>query len=729
MKSDNKKATALIIFVLSIPLSNIKANNHHLKKTIVERSLQRNPSPISFPNFCFRISSTPDQLRQDKLSQEIKTISSLLDCEKIQENGLENEETIIQIDKNIYPMITFPSSRDFISSLIKFNQRIFPINTLGNMIAIDGISIDRLLQNKKGIWKIKRIIQRLRSTVKKNNDDKNRIGSLAKKSGAILLLALLEAACEPLVGIEKNKKQEPGNPAKSFELNLQQVASSHYTFYEFDNPLLSDGVIHLQPGDTLYQGTLYAHDGAKVPIHVLLSPSADIDRILIQINGGTGTDARFSLRNYNHKASVMVSMRGLHPEDIRQAECPLGTGLVNCLKNVPYLKQVNPKDNGKDVVNVMRIILGEMGRLQIDGRVLDHSFFGVQDRKFNMETGSYGATILGYALENPRLPAIGRIFIEGPSSPGEYVISDGLRNTNVAVHNMLDSIGMNETEKQNFLDVMKARHNSPRSTCDPSLRTVVNEDCLSSSMLFEYLQVRYEQIATSPFGINNQLESLKNELTDIPTTDATGTTHMNAVLRIYNSDGIRRHATSWEMSKWDILTSNGIITPDGIAPSIIPGFTSRIGQICSAYINRRDGDSQARFNAAKKLSSNNPFWYGFLIAYRDMLSICPRIARNLKTGIETPDASSMDVNVEAFVQYGAGTDEKHHINDMYEMASYIDSSSIIRNVYRWDHLQGGAGPRFSHCLFNLITATFDTETANLSTELDNIITSHCGLNP
>ncbi len=529
--------------------------------------------------------------------------------------------------------------------------------------------------------------------------------------------------------------QERGPFAAIPHLDLTRVGTDNYVFQEFDNPLDQSGdilpseTLHI-PGATFYRGALSTYDYSKVPVYVALVPSASIDRVLIQINGGTGTDPRYFMNNFNHKAVVMISMRGLHYNDIHEVECPLGVNLISCLKQVSYLKKVNPKDNGRDIVGLMRVILGEIGNFKVDNQPRDHSFFGVTNHTFNIETGSYGATLLGYALAEQNLPTIGRIFIEGPSSPSEHVISDGFRNTKVALTNLMNSLSMTETEKTSFIDTLKARHSAPREVCSLDLSQPITHDCLSSAMIFDYLKYRYEQIAdeadrTSDTVVNNQLRELKDDLLAIPSSEATGGSELVAVKKIYSSYFLSprvRSQTTWAKAKFDLLSANSPF--NGF---VAPGFTSRIGQICSAYISRHDGDSQNRFNTQRNKSENNPYWYGFLINYRDLLQICPQIETNLKTGITVPDSSSLSLNVEALVQYGAGTDEKHHEDDITEMASYISPNSLIRSVYRYDHIQGGSGPRYNDCFFNLRRALFESSDSSLSTTLDNIISNSCGL--
>ena len=397
-----------------------------------------------------------------------------------------------------------------------------------------------------------------------------------------------------------------GSGHHELKLEFVKVAEDTYQFREFDDVF---GNMPRQreievAGGTFYQGTLSAHDGAKVRVYAVIVPNAPIDRILVKVNGGTGTDSRFALQNYNHKAIVMVSMRGLHLEhNIRDGECSTGETMVECLKKVPWLKQVNPKDNGIDMVSVMRIIKGEVGSMVVDGQTQDRSFFEAEGIPFNVTTGSYGATILAYALARPNLPALGRIFLDGPSSPSEKVISDGFRNSNVALNNFLDAIGMSSSEKSGFLQVMKDRHTAHHDDCDVS-QTTASKDCLSSAMLFNYGLGEYEDLIkqTSP-----DFSTLKANLLAI--TSAEITSDLTPVNAIYGQlEPGDRAVSRWEQAKFDFTRGEGAGKQSG--------FTSRVGQICTAYINRKNGDSLSRFNTEKAKADNDPYWYGFLINYR-----------------------------------------------------------------------------------------------------------------
>ena len=216
------------------------------------------------------------------------------------------------------------------------------------------------------------------------------------------LLPLLLASCLNI--ISKTASPPASSSTRPPRLILERETAT--TFQGFDG--LFGVYLDVENYDvingTIYNGRFETSNGLKLSVHAALVPTAIHDRILIRINGGTGTDARYSLANFSHKAVVTISMRGLYRDEIKEHECELGEKLIDCLKTTPLLPQYNPLDNSKDIVDVMRIILGEMGEFTVDGAQKDHSFFGVNDRIFNVETGSYGATLLAYSLTLSDLP-------------------------------------------------------------------------------------------------------------------------------------------------------------------------------------------------------------------------------------------------------------------------------------------------------------------------------------
>ncbi len=545
---------------------------------------------------------------------------------------------------------------------------------------------------------------------------------LLKSTFTYLLLCLIV-----INSCSGKKGTESSSATTTLRLNLKNITLPH-TWQPFDNPLgktnseLPPQTLNLQGLTTLYGGELKTHDSFETTVFVGLFPSASINRVLLQVNGGTATDPRESFKNHNHKIAVIISMRGLHYNDIRSQECTLNTQLSTCLNNVSYLQKVNPLDNGKDIVNLMKIILGTAGSVYVDNTKRTDLFnITGGDNKINIETGSFGATLLGYALAQPDLPttSIGRIFIEGPSSPSENVITDGFRNNQVYTDNLLTAIGMDSTEKTNFINVLKARHTSFNTTCDPSLQTNPTADCLSTAAIYKYMIDEYEDITQYPDGdssIANDLATLKANLIAISTTDSSSdATGLAAVVEVYtNSES--RSITSWDDSKRDFTQVN----------RKEEGFTSRVALICSSYINRQNGDSLAAFNTAKADSNNDPYWYGFLIAFRDFLNLCPQIENNLTANIAIPNISNINLNIEALVQYGAGIDEKHHQSEITEMQGYIDNTtSVIKSFYQRNATQGGSSIDNENCREDLERVTFEGNLNNLASGIDSVIAASC----
>ena len=199
----------IFTFILSVSLSNTDRLNHFTQEPM------RREFRTSFPH-CFGMS----------LKNQLKPSVFLpIDCETSNES-IEDERIIVQIDEDIVQTITsHRSSLNLYSPLVDFNQRFLSSYILRNMISIDGIYINRLSQNKTGILKIRKVIRSLRSivAVKKNRkgSDGNKIGSWAKKGGAFLLLALLEA-CELVIELDEDepKESEPSRFEESLYTKL-----------------------------------------------------------------------------------------------------------------------------------------------------------------------------------------------------------------------------------------------------------------------------------------------------------------------------------------------------------------------------------------------------------------------------------------------------------------------------------------------------------------------------
>lgn len=562
------------------------------------------------------------------------------------------------------------------------------------------------------------------------------------------LLSLLLAGCSDS---SSNRGENPNT------LTLREVARDTLTFRTFDDPMASEIEVTLTSA-TFYRGQWTGFDRLRTEIYVVTNPRGTISRILLGINGGTGTDPRFFLDSiYEHQAMLFFSQRGLHPNDLLN-ECPLGQGLVDCLLDLPDLRDFDPESNGRDWQNMVRFLSSALTvSTATDGtdtstataiaaqevrRILGPAF-DASDPLFNVVTGSYGATILAYALEHsqdfPEPLSLGRIFIDGPSSPGEFVITDGFRNGREAVTNFLDAIEMLDADQARFLNALRVRHTAPASTPTSDARYDPN-DGLSASHIFHHMLKRYDEIGrlTSAAERQSAIAALRTTLVDVANGDATATTRE----AISNSDLLslfEQSQTKWEFHLIDLTASTTVaVTVDGteittgtfsarlLGGRRSLGFTQRIAQICSAYVIRENGDSRERFEAALAQDANNPYWYGFLISYRQILDVCEDARGNIRNGIVIPDGATLNIDAEAIVQYGAGLDEKHHQEDIMEMESYFSSDTIVESIYVSDQLQGGTGPFHQGCLENLIAATFETTlTTTLSAAIDAVNTADC----
>ena len=180
---------------------------------------------------------------------------------------------------------------------------------------------------------------------------------------------------------------------------------------------------------------------------------------------------------------------------------------------------------------------------------------------------------------------------------------------------MMVAMGMSESEQTAFIGVMRARYDAPHATC-PELDSTpgVDQDCLSAAMIWEYLKSNYQDTSSG-------LSGLKDDLVGILATDMGG--NQGLVTKIRNASGMARDWTTWDASKFDFTSAGSFVHGQKVA-----GFASRVGQICSAYINRQNGDSWSRFNKEKEKDEtanedDNPYGYGFLVAYRVFLDVCP----------------------------------------------------------------------------------------------------------
>lgn len=395
---------------------------------------------------------------------------------------------------------------------------------------------------------------------------------------------------------------------------------------------------------TVYVGEYYA--AGLPPLRYILgvSPSAGIDRLLVVVNGGTGTaieyvaDGRFGAEGGSHKAVLVVGHRGMSAADLEE-ECALGPGLVECLLRHPTLRTFNPRQNGEDLNRLVPLI---QRTEEVRAALSD------PDGPVDLETSSYGATILGYSLSDARYPppALRNVSIDGPSEPREAVITSGIANSKRFFGNLLAyraTLPPPDGDPPYALEDLAAelRRNSDRHVGD----------------FFDRLVERWESAETA------EAVSLMNEFIRAP-------------------DRSRYYQDDWDAEHKLELLSGSVPGTD-----VSAGFTSRIGLICSSYINRaNDPDSRQRYEAALG-GPDGVFRYGFLNRYRDLLTICDRASGNVAS--LTAPSGSGSVRANAVLSYAGAMDVKHDPLEADAMLAYFGGTAAKHRVVEPYNAQGG----------------------------------------
>lgn len=521
-------------------------------------------------------------------------------------------------------------------------------------------------------------------------------------------------------------------------LSLERVSQNTLEFKPFDvvDPMTTTVSVTLA-GATFYRGELIGFDMLKVDVYAVVNPAGSISsRTLVYIAGDTGFDPRFMLdRVHNHRIMFVLSQRGLHPDDLMN-ECPLGSGFVNCLLTTSDLADFNPDINGNDLIDLVSELANTNGILNIDDTTTTiGAFLGdaidPDNIRFNIATDSYGATIFGYALTRPlpRTVSWGRIFIDGPLSPSNVLISDGFSNSRNVLGNLMDVYEMSAAQQSAFLDVLRQRHTAPSAFPSTDDRHDA-DDPLSSAQIIRYMFNTFNALGASTMTsaqITQALGDARALLVSI-TTGTSGAGQRNSIRNAAVLNDRDRAETRWELHIADFLASATTMTalavPEG---SRVLGVTQRTAQLCAAYISRVGGDSQTRFDTALALGSNDPYWYGFYIMHRQLLSICPQIRDNTRNDLTVPSIAGLSINAEAIVQYGAGLDERGSMRDITEIMGYFSDTIIRESVYVDNQLRSGGGPFHQECLSNLIEATYEQPLSGLAAAIDTVRTDNCGL--
>ena len=364
----------------------------------------------------------------------------------------------------------------------------------------------------------------------------------------------------------------------------------------------------------------------------------EIDRLLVVINGGTGTPIEYTVESEFptgvHRAVLVIGHRGMSSSDLERG-CALGRGLIECLKQHRAFPTFNPLQSGEDVNRLIPLI-----RNSAEVRAVLTDPGGAVD----LYTESYGATILGYALSNAEFPhpALRNVVIDGPSEPNELVITSGIANAKRFFANLLE---------------YRAAHDpaaTPYTISDLAAELARNRD-RHVGTLFDDLNDAWE--ASNP----DAAVALMNQFIQTP--------------EAYYEHG------------WDSNYKLSLLQEQPFSPIVMAAFTSRIGYICSSYVNRtNDPDTSNRFREALA-ESDGVFRYGFLIKYRDLLSICPQLGERLEPLTAPSGRNAVAAN--AVLAYGGAMDVKHAPEEVDAMLAYFSGAAAKHRIVERYNAQGG----------------------------------------
>ena len=460
--------------------------------------------------------------------------------------------------------------------------------------------------------------------------------SRPRRSFSLLLFVFLLSACGS--GDSRDPADTPASvPSSAASIRHLSVHTEDFT----PAPPVSLNKVGI--GDyTTYLGEYYVTGLPPLRYALGISSSADIDRLLVVINGGTGSPVEYVVEGLFgddlHKAILIVGHRGMSAGDLER-ECVLGTGLIECLKRHPTLRTFNPRQNGEDVNRLIALI---RRTAEVRAALSD------PDGPVDLQTDSYGATILGYSLSNARypLPALMNVSINGPSEPNELVITSGIENSKRFLNNLL----------------------AYRATLSPP----------DSEPPYAMEDLTAELRRNSDRHIGDFFDRLVEHWDDSEPAEAISL--MNEFIRA--SDKSRYYQDDWNADhKFDLLSSSAP------RPELTAGFTSRIGLICSSYINRANNpDGRERYEAALD-GSDGVFRYGFLNKYRELLTICDRISGNVASLTAPAGSGSVDAN--AVLSYAGAMDDKHDPREVDAMLDYFSGTATKHRVVERYNAQGG----------------------------------------
>ena len=440
----------------------------------------------------------------------------------------------------------------------------------------------------------------------------------------------------------------------------------------------------------LYSGTYSAPDDVSIDVWVSVREMntegivGTVNRMGVIIQGGTGVEVTHLLGDDKglHTLWVAINYRGSSIANFTaEWECIPGAEFISCLKEHDTFSKINPKLNAQDANSVIRLFTDDDGEITVDGVTMKASDFvpaGTIRSPINLYTNSFGGVIVSYMLAEENRPELHNVFFEQVTVPNESPISDGLNNA-ARMMDILFSACENDTTscsvaypdiRVNFRDFMDTYH---------STAIEIDGEQVYAGGVFDRIVSIID---------NSKVGKAIRYIGEIAKAHANGDTVINIGYgpERYNGQLGEQPRATYGLPQLD--GDNWPAFLQGIGYDFFPGITNRTAMICSFGINRATSpDSLSRYNEVKgeELSGDTGgtkemFGYGFLVAYRTFLRVCPQLIE--QTGrLELPDAS--DIEAKNVIVYRGGLDIKHYFNpdpSQDEIMAYFTSSQDHRRV-------------------------------------------------
>ena len=485
-------------------------------------------------------------------------------------------------------------------------------------------------------------------------------------------------------------------------VNDDDLLSSSRTLSDFDHV------------GTVYKGFYTATDGAKTEVYISLRNSAPIDRLGLRIQGGTGAPAYHILNGDEGKHQVWVSIgqRGASKGDIvKEKECFPGEQFVSCLKNHDIFSKITPQKNASDVAFILEILTQDS--FQIDGTSKTaQDFFpqGLKTDAYDLLTSSFGGVILGYLLEEPNAPRLHNVFLDKVTGPSEN-ISDGPKLASRMLNHLFTACEKDSTCNSQFANI-RTNFESFMNRYKDSPFTLNGQADTYASLIFDHIihMIEVEHKVGKAIKYIGEIANKHTASTITTTVTPDKSFIANGKTNIPSQDyGLPSFTHS--QSEWSTLLKK-------FGYDFFPGITNRTAMICSfAFYRNQDPDSLTKLNNILSDNMYSPYPYGFLMAYRKFLNLCPKLS-SLFSKRSVPTVTGVDAN-KVLVFFG-GLDVKHTLGDANEMVSYFkkEKTTLIQQKYT-----GQGGGQNGHCASSVRDKFWEKPDTNIPCEDTNNYTA------